>query len=254
VNLVAETPLWPGELTAWGTLAVAITAVAVALFAEWRTGKRLAKQQEKHDQEIAEERRLADVRLTIQLEHSEEQLRQEREAADKRLAEEISAADERLRQERQGYQDQEQWAEASLVQVTRARMNVYQPSNQPPPDEPVEQAVAVVVNHGRYTITRVEARLCASGNVTGYGKTEHLSSWFNLSEPLRPTGIWEAEGAPGNNLTPMDLGLRYTSDVLAKRLLVGNYPLVRWTDRWDQHWEHKQGVVRKITEGEEWHP
>jgi len=227
VILADATPQWPADWTAVGTVALAAVTVAAII---------------------------TTIVITVQdRKRADKQLAGERAAADKRLADEIRAADERLRQERQGYQDQEQWAEAYLVQVTRARRSYYPPTNQPPPDEPVDHAVAIVVNHGRYTITRVEARLYASGNVTSYKTTEHLSSWFNLPEPLRPQGIWEAEGAPSNNLTPMDLGLRYTSDVLAKRLLTGNYPIVRWTDRWGQQWEHKQGVVRKMTEGEEWH-
>jgi hypothetical protein len=56
-------PVWPGELTAWGTLAVAIAAVAVALFAEWRAAVRVAQEREHSAQVLADERKAADDRL-----------------------------------------------------------------------------------------------------------------------------------------------------------------------------------------------
>lgn len=31
------------------------------------------------------------------------------------------------------------------------------------------------------------------------------------------------------------------------------YPLVRWTDRWGQRWEHRLGEVRRIPDDEPWH-
>jgi hypothetical protein len=253
-----DVPTW---LTAVGTIAVAVAAVWIALWSERRSDKRLAEERENSATLIAEERALADKRLAEQLAHSDAQLAEERAAADTRLAEEIRAANERLQQERQVAQDREQWAEAYLVQVTPARAAVAPPAKQPAdepvePVEPVERPVVIVVNHGRYTITRIQAQLCTGGNsLTGYGKTEHLSSWFNLPEELRPQGIWDARSVGlGNTLTPMDLGLRYTSDVMAVKFLVGSYPIVRWTDRWGTCWQHKQGDVHQVAEGEDWKP
>lgn len=118
----------------------------------------------------------------------------------------------------------------------------------------MEQAVAIVVNHGRYTITRVEAQICLSGTLTSYDTTEHFSSYYSLPDPLIRDMVWEARDRSLSTLTPADLGLRYTTDVMATKFLVGNYPIVRWTDRWGTLWEHKQGVVRQVAEGEQWRP
>jgi len=79
-------PLWSAELTAWGTLAVAVVAAAVAIWSDFRISKRLreereaadrrlAAERERHDAEIAEERRLASERLRAEQEHSEAQFR-----------------------------------------------------------------------------------------------------------------------------------------------------------------------------------
>jgi hypothetical protein len=72
-------------MTAIGTVAVAVVAVGVALFAEWRAGKRVAAERA----------------------HGDERLREERERSDKQIAEERRIAQER-----------EQLAEAYAVQVT----------------------------------------------------------------------------------------------------------------------------------------
>jgi hypothetical protein len=52
----------------------------------------------------------------------------------------------------------------------------------------------------------------------------------------------------------MDLGMRYTSDVIASKFLADSYPIIRWQDRWGVWWEHKKGVVRDIDENEPWAP
>lgn len=255
LNLVAKTSVivvapgldWASIMTAIGTVLVAVVAVWIALWTDRRTGVRIAAEQARHDKEIADERVLADKRLADQLSHSDAQLADERAH---------SAA--QLQEERRLAQDREQLAEAYLVQVTAARQNALPPSPDQPardPAEPVEHAVAIVVNHGRYTITRVEAQICLSRNsLTGYGRTERVSSYFNLREELTEGMVWEARASNLGTLTPMDLGLRYTTDLMATKFLVGSYPMVRWTDRWGQRWEHKQGVVRKISEGEAWAP
>jgi hypothetical protein len=49
-------------------------------------------------------------------------------------------------------------------------------------------------------------------------------------------------------------GMRFWSDDVAESKLNGPYPVVRWTDRWGQRWEHKKGVLRKIDEGAPWLP
>ena len=89
VETVAAGPDWASATTAVGTVAVALVAVGVALFAEWRAGLRLreehrrsgellAEERALHAKEIAEERALADKRLVEQFAHSDAQLVEER--------------------------------------------------------------------------------------------------------------------------------------------------------------------------------
>jgi hypothetical protein len=150
VVAVAAAPDWATEMTAIGTVAVAVVAVGVALFAEWRAGKRLREEHQRSDKVLAEERALADRRLAGQRAHSDAQLAEERAAADRRLAEEIRAADKRLAEERQAELDREQWAEAYLVQVTPARVGVVTTPGQISSE--VERPLVIVVNHGRYVL------------------------------------------------------------------------------------------------------
>ncbi len=114
-------------MTAIGTVALAAVTVGVIIVTiiitkqdRQRADGQLAKERDRHEQEIVGERMSADERLAKQLAHSDIQLSLERAAADKRLADEISAANERLQQERQAAQDREQWTEAYLVEVTEA--------------------------------------------------------------------------------------------------------------------------------------
>jgi len=89
VVTIATDPDWASATTAIGTVAVAVVAVSVALFAEWRAGMRLREEHKRsddllaeeralHAREIAEERGLADKRLAAQLTHSDAQLAEER--------------------------------------------------------------------------------------------------------------------------------------------------------------------------------
>jgi hypothetical protein len=57
--IVAAGPDWASETTAIGTVAVAVVAVGVALFAEWRAGKRVAAERARGDKQLREERRIA---------------------------------------------------------------------------------------------------------------------------------------------------------------------------------------------------
>lgn len=257
VVTVAAGPDWASATTAIGTVAVAVVAVGVALFAEWRAGLRiqhehersdaqLAEERSLHDKETAEERVLADMRLAEQFAHSDAQ-----------LAEERAHSTAQLQQERKLAQDREQLAEAYLVQVTEARMTpeAYGSRISADPDTTIECPVAIVVNRGHYTITRLEAQICVNQNsLTSYGKTEHFTSWSTVPQPM-------TEGLSGggrdiylSTLTPNDLGMRYSSDAMVVRDLFGSYPIVRWTDRWGTRWEHKRGEARQIKEGAQWHP
>jgi hypothetical protein len=89
VDTVATDPDWASATTAVGTVAVALFAIGVALFAEWRVGLRLREEHKRsgellaeeralHAKEIAEERALTDKRLAEQFAHSDAQLEEER--------------------------------------------------------------------------------------------------------------------------------------------------------------------------------
>lgn len=89
VDAVAAGPDWTGVTTAVGTVAVALVAVGVAFFAEWRVGLRLREEHKRSDDllaeerslyatEIAEERALANQRLVEQFAHGDAQLAEER--------------------------------------------------------------------------------------------------------------------------------------------------------------------------------
>jgi hypothetical protein len=89
VVAAAASPEWSSVTTAIGTVAVALVAVAVALFTERRVGLRLRQEHKRgddllaeardlHAKEIADERALADKRLAEQFAHSDAQLVNER--------------------------------------------------------------------------------------------------------------------------------------------------------------------------------
>jgi hypothetical protein len=39
--------------------------------------------------------------------------------------------------------------------------------------------------------------------------------------------------------------MRFIGDPMLARYLRGMCPIVRWTDRWGKHWEHRQGKSRR---------
>lgn len=249
MSIADATPLWPSEVTAYGTLGIAAVAVLVALLSEWLINKRLAEERIRHAEETAEERKLADDRLAAQQLHSDAQLRAEREAADARIQEERTRAQER-----------EQYDEAALIQVTEARMTPEAWGSQitSTPDVPIQCPAAIVVNRGRYTITRLQAQLClsSSGNYSlqSYGKRELFSSLAVLPDTLTTGLAGEGRDVWGDTLRPADIGMRFSSDAIAERHLFGSYPIVRWRDRWGTWWEHRRGEVRQIDESEDWKP
>jgi hypothetical protein len=270
VTLVASGPDWTAIMTAIGTVAVAIAAVAIAIWSDKRTGKRIKDERDHGDIVIAEERRLADKRLAEQFAQSADQLAEQRTAADKRLQDELAHTEMQLKEERQATQEQEQWAEAYAVSVTAARFDpeVYDPYIMAEPGELIACPAAIVVNGGRYTITRLRAWLCSGGSsITSYGHTEHFTAWWKLPEPLRGDVPVEGGDVPGeerniwlpveerdiwlDTLTPADLGMRYVGSAQVIRNLRGSYPIIHWRDRWGTYWEHQRGTVRQIKEGEE---
>jgi hypothetical protein len=262
--------IW-NALTAIGTIAVAITAVGIAILGERRTDRRIRDERERSDRliaaeharadrQLAEERALADKRLADQLAHSDAQLAEERAAADARLKDELAHADAQLAEERQVAREREQWAEAYAVEVTAAQMSpeAWGSRITTQPGIPIACPAAIVVNRGHYAITEVYAQFCAgTGGLMPYGRTEHFSSWWNLAGDIRGGSIMDGVTGAGRNLspttlTPADAGLRFSEDARTVRDLAGSYPIIRWRDRWGTRWESRQGVVRQVAEGEDW--
>jgi hypothetical protein len=89
VVTVAAGPDWTNATTAIGTVAVALVAVTVAVFTEWRARERLREEHKRSADVLAEERAL----------HAKE-IAEERALADKRLAEQFAHSDARLAEER----------------------------------------------------------------------------------------------------------------------------------------------------------
>jgi hypothetical protein len=250
VTIVAPTD-WTSVVTAVGTILVAVAAVGIAIFSERRTDSRVAAERARSDRILGEERVLAD-----------KQIADERATSKARLQAEHERSDRQLREERQRAQDAEQLAEAYAVQVVHAEKLtgdaievVYEE-----PDPDVRSLVAIVVNHGRYTITGVEARFHLHSNSGGGSlvpphRTELVSGWPRLNERLRADLAGPPEYNPYvNRLAPWDTGIRFESDRMAANFLLGAYPVLRWIDQWGTQWEHKLGEVRQVDQSTPWSP
>lgn len=257
--------IW-NALTALGTIAVAVTAVGIAVWSDRRTDRRIRDERARSDRRIAaerawadrqlaEERALADKRLADQLVHSDSQLAAERAAADALLKEELAHADAALAEEHRIAREREQWAEAYAVEVTAAQMSpeAWGSRVTTQPDVPIACPVAIVVNRGHYAITDVYAQFHAgTGGLMAYGRTEHFSSWWGLAGEIKSGVSGPERNLSPTTLTPADAGLRFSEDARTVRDLAGSYPVIRWRDRWGTRWESRQGVVRQVAEGEAW--
>jgi hypothetical protein len=207
-------PLWPGELTAWGTLAVAVAAVAVALFAEWRAGIRVAQERQHSAQVLADERKAADDRLARQVAASEAQLRAEREEI-RKVAQESDA-----------------WA----VQVDLSDSLVYE-GNQPTGEKSL---LATVTNNGTRALGRIRARFSPDGSQRiGVKHCNYVPSnqpgqipLDTISQPgvLRPAGI-----------------MQFHSPFIGADHLTAPEVIVRWQDPYGQEWETRHGHVTRLT-------
>lgn len=229
-----------GEVTGLGTIAVAVVAAAVAVLGEWRASAR-----------VKDERRHAAKVLAAQQEHSDEQLRLERETADARLKTQQEHSDRQVSEERQAAQAFLQLEEAYAVRISTGWQDgrITDPHINVEPDDVLQSMVVVVINRGRFTVTEVDARLFRLDNSqTSPAKTERIaetppaadkSQW--IDGPLKDLG--------NRTLAPWSGGLRFIGSATVDHRLYGAYPMVRWTDRWGQRWEHSKGRVRKIEEG-----
>jgi hypothetical protein len=229
---VAGGPDWTDIMTAFGTVGAVIAAVGIALWTEWRSARRLAAEQARSDRQLEEERA-----------RSRAEIEEERRIA----------------------REREQLAEAYQVQVVNAEevQLLRDPTIEELGSGKVDNPYAVrvdlthlavlIVNHGSYTITRVEVQFCPDGRslippiwgvrVLGFAELpKRLRGDRNL-EPGSDTAIHDT-------LTPWDTGVRFVADPIETRTLERPYSLVRWTDRWGAWWEHRRGEVRQVGDDE----
>ena len=226
--VVMVRPGWTDWLTAIGTVAVAIAAVGVALFAERRAGVRVAAERENAANVLADERPAADARLKAQLEHSDAQLQGERQVA----------------------QDKEQLAEAYAIQVVmgeRAAGEItYSAYGDALDDDSVKVLAVMILNRGRYTITRIQAQFSTNGNLIPHHQFRRLAGFHGLPDELlagfhRP----EDDRGYGDMLAPGDTGMRFESDSVHVQNISGPYPVVRWTDHWASAGNTRRATFRR---------
>ena len=178
-------------------------------------------------------------RLTAEHKHSDQQLKEERERSGAQIEEERRVARER-----------EQAAEAHAVQVAMVTTE--------PDEQHIRYVAAIVVNHGAFTIRRVEAQFRLPGQNTSLVSPryhERVPGTDNLNEKLLLGMSGRLEGlVRGDVVSPWDIGMRFEADPMDTGQAVGAYPVVRWTDRWGTRWEHRLGEVRQVGDDEPWSP
>jgi hypothetical protein len=222
IPVPASGPSWADILTAVGTVGAVLAAVGIALWTEFRSGRRLAAEQARSDRQLEEERA-----------RSRAEIEEERRIARERA----------------------QLAEAYKVEVAMAQRDAGVLNDHDEADDSVQQLAAMVVNRGAYTITRIEAQFSYDGMslVPHHGVVRQPGP---LSSPERLRGSFHLspERAMSGVLTPWGGGIRFEGDKVHVKFLSNPYPLVRWTDRWGARWEHRRGEVRQVRDDEAWMP
>lgn len=144
----------------------------------------------------------------------------------------------------------EQFTSAYAVQVVQGE----RPADGQPDSKPSAVVlVAIVRNRGAYTITKVEVRFSYHGRSLVLPQSDmRVSSFPDLPARLQKQGDTSEERAMRGILTPWDTGMRSESDEVGVQHLKGHYALVRWTDQWNQRWEHRLGEVRRVRDDEPW--
>jgi hypothetical protein len=224
VAIADAQPLWPSELTAWGTLALALAAVAVALFGEWRAVVRTRQERERSDRQLAEERVAADARLQRQLDYSASQLRAERKQA----------------------QEREQLLNAWAIRVDREVIN---PSNSRragfiSADVLPERILVTMTNNSMYPVLDVSVQFNFGGAQltdaaafkTGPLDTKiDFTRWSDLSRYSRAL--------------PAGSVVSFVSDVVPRDVDDWRRPaVVRWRDPHGQLWQQGHGQVWPVAD------
>jgi len=209
---IVSHPDWTSFVTAIGTVVVAAVAVSVALFAEWRTGKRLRAEHERSDKLLADERALSEARL---------------------------------REERQLFHEREQLAGAYAVQVALITVSAS-------PDEGVRLFAPIVNHSSLTITRIEAKFSTDGRNVSPHRRQERIPGLSNVPHELRATGPSAELASYGDRLTPWDVGMWFDTHPIAAERLTDPGVMVRWTDRWGTRWEYQRGEVQKIEQGAEW--
>jgi hypothetical protein len=237
-------PSWTDVLTAIGTVGAVVVALGIALYADWRAGKRIKDEHQRADGLLTEQRQQAEDDLAEQRRHEQDALEEERRHSRFQLEEERELA-----------LDRERIAQAYLVQVGFGQRD----PGQGAPDvqgrrsaSAIRQLGVMVVNRGSFTITRVEAQFVVENTIIPHDRYERLSGAEALPQALQRGFDMSIEWPLRGVLTPWDIGIRFQIDGMDVGQVADWYPIVRWTDRWGARWEHKKGVVRRITDETPW--
>jgi hypothetical protein len=201
--------------------------------AEWRAGIRVRDEREHSAKVLADERKAADDRLRAQMDHSAAQLQAEHDLA----------------------REQEQLDQAYAVVVVLGEREDAGPVFEDVGDSDVRTLVLMIANKGKYTITRVEAQFSPDGqSLLPHDISTPITDLDKLPDVLRAGQPGRTEWAYGNVLTSWDAGMHFEAQGIHKKHISAPYAVVRWTDRWNQRWEHKRGQVQRIDESYPWKP
>jgi hypothetical protein len=227
-------PIDWNAVTGIGTVAVALSATGIAVWSDWRSGVRLKEEREYNKTQLVEERK-----------YSKTQLEEER-----------TRSDTKINQERGLAQEREQFAEASQVEVAltipRGASDFGNTGSEQAP-----KLRLTVRNHGNYAITEIRAwaalKLHPGYELRTFSQPRQEQRWDALdpnSQYIEPT-----PGAHPDWLPPWDVRLVFETDLpdpsKGEKEILAGYPIVFWTDRWGQAWEHKRGKLQQISSSDE---
>jgi hypothetical protein len=146
----------------------------------------------------------------------------------KRLAAEREHSRAQIEEERRVVREREQLAEAYAVHVVLGETSVAEGGEHGGPDGPVKRLAVIVVNHGAFTITGLEAQSCYDGVKLGFPEgSKRLTGFGDVRELLRRDWNPSAEHALDGVLTPRDAGVRFESYLVPERELGNPIP---WCD------------------------
>ncbi len=242
-------PSWTDILTAIGTVGAVIVALGIALYTDWRAGKRIKDEHDRSDQLLAEERERSRAALADERAYGRAQLEEERRLARER--EQLAGA---YAVQVVNAQEFQMLRDATIEEV--ASGSVANPFGVPPVQVDWTHLAVLIVNRGSYTITRVEVQFSPDGrSLMPPAWGVRLLGFDELPERLKEDNLEPgADAARADILTPWDTGLRFRADPIGAHAIRDQYSLVRWTDQWETRWEHKLGVVRRIADDAPWEP